>query len=375
MLRWIAVAALAALAPAAVTAQGVTPTTIVVGQTAATTGPASELGTEMRAGALAYFNFVNARGGVNGRRIELRTLDDGYEPDRALANTRRFIETDQAFALFGYVGTPTTIAAMPVFTKAQVPLIGPFTGAEAFRRPFNRYIFNVRASYFAETDKLVDLLATLRLQRIAVFYQNDTYGKAGLEGVERAARARNMPIAATATVERNSTDVKAAVAALAKVDPQAVVMISAYKSCAAFIKAMKAAGIHAQFMNVSFVGSRALATELGNEGRGVAISQVVPFPWNIGTPVVKEYQKLLVAETGKENYSFTSLEGFIAAKVLVEGLRRAGRDLTREKLVTALETMNDYDVGGFSVTYTSADHGGSRYVELTAIGRDGVFVR
>ena len=375
MLRWIAVAALAALAPAAVTAQGVTPTTIVVGQSAATTGPASELGTEMRAGALAYFNFVNARGGVNGRRIELRTLDDGYEPDRALANTRRFIETDQAFALFGYVGTPTTIAAMPVFTKAQVPLIGPFTGAEAFRRPFNRYIFNVRASYFAETDKLVDLLATLRLQRIAVFYQNDTYGKAGLEGVERAARARNMPIAATATVERNSTDVKAAVAALAKVDPQAVVMISAYKSCAAFIKAMKAAGIHAQFMNVSFVGSRALATELGNEGRGVAISQVVPFPWNIGTPVVKEYQKLLVAETGKENYSFTSLEGFIAAKVLVEGLRRAGRDLTREKLVTALETMNDYDVGGFSITYTSADHGGSRYVELTAIGRDGVFVR
>jgi ABC-type branched-subunit amino acid transport system substrate-binding protein len=375
MLRWIAMAALAALAPAAVTAQGVTPTTIVIGQSAATTGPASELGTEMRAGALAYFNAINARGGVNGRRIELRTLDDGYEPDRSLANTRRLVETDQAFALFGYVGTPTTIAAMPVFTKAQVPLIGPFTGAEAFRRPFNRYIFNVRASYYQETDKLVDLLATLRLQRIAVFYQNDAYGKAGLEGVERAAKARNMPIAATATVERNSTDVKAAVATLAKVDPQAVVMISAYKSCAAFIRAMKAAGIHAQFMNVSFVGSRALANELGAEGRGVAISQVVPFPWNIGTPVVKEYQKLLAAETGKENYSFTSLEGFIAAKVLVEGLRRAGRDLTREKLVAALETMNDFDVGGFTVTYTPGDHGGSRYVELTAIGRDGVFVR
>ncbi|HET9338731.1 MAG TPA: ABC transporter substrate-binding protein [Casimicrobiaceae bacterium] len=375
MLRWIAMAALAALAPAAVTAQGVTPTTIVIGQSAATTGPASELGTEMRAGALAYFNAINARGGVNGRRIELRTLDDGYEPDRSLANTRRLVETDQAFALFGYVGTPTTIAAMPVFTKAQVPLIGPFTGAEAFRRPFNRYIFNVRASYYQETDKLVDLLATLRLQRIAVFYQNDAYGKAGLEGVERATKARNMPIAATATVERNSTDVKAAVATLAKVDPQAVVMISAYKSCAAFIRAMKAAGIHAQFMNVSFVGSRALANELGAEGRGVAISQVVPFPWNIGTPVVKEYQKLLATETGKENYSFTSLEGFIAAKVLVEGLRRAGRDLTREKLVAALETMNDFDVGGFTVTYTPGDHGGSRYVELTAIGRDGVFVR
>ncbi len=371
----ITAAALAAAAPAVVAAQGLTPTVVVIGQSAATSGPASELGTEMRAGAMAYFNAVNARGGVNGRRIELRTLDDGYEPDRALANTRRFLETDQAFALFGYVGTPTTLAAMPVFTKAQVPLVGPFTGAEAFRKPLNRYIFNVRASYFAETDKLVDLLATLRLQRIAVFYQNDAYGKTGLEGVERATKARNMPIAATATVERNSTDVKAAVAALAKVDPQAVIMISAYKSCAAFIKAMKAAGIHPQFLNVSFVGSKALADELGPEGRGVGISQVVPYPWNVGTPVVKEYQKLFSAETGKENYSFTSLEGFIAAKVLVEGLRRAGRDLTREKLVAALETMNDYDVGGFSVTYTPADHSGSRFVELTAIGKDGAFVR
>ena len=372
----IAAAGLAAtLAPSALTAQGVTPTTIVIGQSAATSGPASELGTEMRAGALAYFNQVNARGGVNGRRIELRTLDDGYEPDRALANTRRFLETDQAFALFGYVGTPTTIAAMPVFTRAQVPLIGPFTGAEAFRKPFNRYIFNVRASYYAETDKLVELLATLKMQRIAVFYQNDSYGKAGLDGVERALKARNMPLAGTATVERNTVDVKAAVAALAKVDPQAVVMISAYKSCAAFIKEMKKAGIHAQFMNVSFVGSKALANELGPEGRGVAVSQVVPFPWNIGTPVVKEYQRALAAETGKENYSFTSLEGYIAAKVLVEGLRRAGPNLTREKLVSALETMNDYDVGGFSVTYTGNDHSGSRFVELTAIGRDGVFVR
>ena len=378
MLRhWIAAAAAAALGavvPAAVTAQGITPTTIVIGQSAATSGPASELGTEMRAGGLAYFNAINARGGINGRKIELRTLDDGYEPDRCAENTRKLIDSG-VFALFGYVGTPTTIAAMPVFTKAQVPLIGPFTGAEAFRRPFNRYIFNVRASYYAETDKLVELLSTLRMQRIAVFYQNDSYGKAGLEGVERAAKARNMPIAATATVERNSVDVKAAVAALSKVDPQAVVMISAYKSCAAFIKAMKAAGVHAQFMNVSFVGSKALATELGPEGRGVAISQVVPFPWNTGAPIVKEYQKALSAETGKENYSFTSLEGYIAAKVLVEGIRRAGRDLTREKLVTALETMNDYDVGGFTVTYTGADHSGSRFVELTAIGRDGVFVR
>ena len=151
-----------------------------------------ELGTEMRAGAMLYFDYINARGGVNGRTIELHTLDDGYEPDRAVANTKRFVDKDEAFALFGYVGTPTTLASMPVFTQARVPLVGPFTGAEAFRKPLNRYIFNVRASYFQETDDLVELLTKLNLTRIAVFYQNDAYGKAGLEGVDRAMKKRKL---------------------------------------------------------------------------------------------------------------------------------------------------------------------------------------
>ncbi len=369
-------AALAILGSAADAAEpGITASTIVLGQSAAMSGPAMELGTEMRNGAMLYFDYVNQRGGVNGRTIELRTLDDGYEPDRAVANTRRFVDKDEAFALFGYVGTPTTLASMPVFTQAHVPLVGPFTGAEAFRKPLNRYIFNVRASYFQETEDLVELLTKLNLTRVAVFYQNDAYGKAGLEGVDRAMKKRKLEIVATGTVERNSSDVAAAVAAIGKANPQAVIQISAYKSCAAFIKAMKKAGVFAQYMNVSFVGARALSMELGAEGRGVGISQVVPFPWNAGVPVVREYQKLVVAKTGKEAYSFTSLEGFIAAKVMVEGLRRAGREPTRDRLVTALETMNDYDVGGFTVTYTPTDHTGSRFVELTAIGKDGSFVR
>jgi ABC-type branched-subunit amino acid transport system substrate-binding protein len=369
-------AALAILGSANAAAEaGVTASTIVLGQSAAMTGPAMELGTEMRNGALLYFDYVNQRGGVNGRTIELRSLDDGYEPDRAVANTKRFVDKDEAFALFGYVGTPTTLASMPVFTQAKVPLLGPFTGAEAFRKPLNRYIFNVRASYFQETEDLVELLTKLNLTRVAVFYQNDAYGKAGLEGVDRAMKKRKLEIVATGTVERNSTDVAAAVAAIGKANPQAVIQISAYKSCAAFIKAMKKAGVFAQYMNVSFVGARALSTELGADGRGVGISQVVPFPWNAGVPVVREYQKLVQAKTGKESYSFTSLEGFIAAKVMVEGLRRAGREPTRERLVAALETMSDYDVGGFTVTYTPADHTGSRFVELTAIGKDGSFVR
>jgi branched-chain amino acid transport system substrate-binding protein len=354
---------------------GVTATTIVIGQSAPLSGPAMELGTELRAGALAYFDYVNSRGGVNGRTIVLRTLDDGYEPDRALANTRRFIEGDDVFALFGYVGTPTTMAALPALTAARIPLIGPYTGAEALRKPVSRYVFNVRASYFQETDQLVELLTKLDLSRIAVFYQNDAYGKTGLDGVQRAMKKRGVDIVATATVERNSSDVAAAVATIAKADPQAVIMISAYTSVSAFIKAMRKAGSFPQFMNVSFVGSKALAAELGNDGRGVGISQVVPFPWNSGVPVVRDYQKLMIAKNGPNSLSFTSLEGFIAAKVLVEALRRAGRDLTREHLITVLESMTDLDVGGFIVNYSPTDHSGSKFVELTAIGKDGSFVR
>jgi ABC-type branched-subunit amino acid transport system substrate-binding protein len=364
----------AATALAAGAEPGVTATTIVLGQSAAFSGPASELGTEMRAGAMAYFQAINAAGGVFGRKIELRSLDDGYEPDRAAGNTKKLID-DGVFLLFGYVGTPTTNASKPIFTAARVPLVGPFTGAESLRNPLNRYIFNIRASYYDETDRIVGQLVGQTLDRIAVFYQNDDYGKAGLAGVERAMQRRNLKIVATGTVERNTVDVAAAVKAIGSAEPQGVVMISAYKSCAAFIKAMRKAGYNPQFMNVSFVGSKALAHEAGPEGRGVGISQVVPFPWNLSARVVKEYQQLLEASTGKQNYSWTSLEGFIAAKVLVEGLRRTGADLTRERFIAAMEQIRDFDVGGFVVTFTPTDHSGSKFVELTVIGKDERFLR
>ena len=353
---------------------GVTATTILIGQSAAFSGPASELGIEMRAGAMAYFQQVNASGGVHGRKIELRSLDDGYESDRAAANTKKLID-DGVFLLFGYVGTPTSNASKPIFTAARVPFVGPFTGAESLRNPLNHYIFNIRASYYDETEKIVGQLVGQTLDKIAVFYQNDDYGKAGLAGVERAMQKRGMKIVATGTVERNTTDVAAAVKAIGKLEPQGVVMISAYKSCAAFIKAMRAAGYNPQFMNVSFVGSRALAHEAGPAGRGVGISQVVPFPWNLSARVVKDYQQLLEASTGKQEYSFTSLEGFISAKVLVEGLRRAGPELSRERFIAAMEQIRDFDVGGFTVTFTPTDHSGSRFVELTVIGKDERFLR
>jgi ABC-type branched-subunit amino acid transport system substrate-binding protein len=256
-----------------------------------------------------------------------------------------------------------------------VPFVGPFTGAESLRNPLNRYIFNIRASYFDETDKIVGQMTGQTLDRIAVFYQNDDYGKAGLAGVQRAMDKRNLKIIATGTVERNTVDVAGAVKAIAKVDPQAVIMISAYKSCAAFIKAMRAAGSNPQFMNVSFVGSKALAHETGIEGRGVGISQVVPFPWNFAAPVVKEYQQLFEASTKKQEYSFTSLEGFLAAKTLVEGLRRTGNDLTRERFINAMESLRDFDLGGYWITFTPTSHNGSKFVELTVIGKDERFLR
>jgi ABC-type branched-subunit amino acid transport system substrate-binding protein len=370
----LASGALALAAGPAAAADGVTATTVTVGQSAAFSGPAAELGKDMRNGIQAYFDQVNRTGGVNGRTLVLKSLDDGYEPGRAAENTRKLIQED-VFALLGYVGTPTSEAAKPIFTQAGVPFVGAFTGAELLRSPFNRYIFNVRASYYAETDAIVSLLAKLDLQRIAVFYQNDSYGKAGLTGVERAMAARNMKIIALGTVERNSVDVADAVKAISAKDPQAVVMISAYKSCAAFIKAMKKAKSNPQFMNVSFVGSKALAAELGEEGRGVGVSQVVPFPWNLGTPVVKDFQRHLGASNGSAEFGFGNLEGYIAARVFVEGLRRAGARPTRESFVNAMETLRDFDVGGFYVTYTPSDHNGSKYVELTVIGKNGRFLR
>lgn len=354
-------------------AQGVTDTQILLGQSVALTGPAEELGKDMQLGASLYFNAVNARGGVNGRRIVLRTLDDGYEPPRAVENTKKLIGEDRVFALFGYVGTPTSAAVLPIFTEAKVPYVGAFTGAELLRNPFNRYIFNVRASYFDETEAIVQHLTAMSVTKIAVFYQNDAYGLAGLTGVERALKKRNLQLAGKGTVERNTVDVAKAVDELRKAEPQAIVMIGAYKACAAFITEMKRAGAAPTFWNVSFVGSKALAKELGREGRGVQISQVVPFPWDMSVPVVKEYRALL--EQAKGEPGFGTLEGYIAAKVMVEGLRRAGRNLTRESFIKAMETIDEYDTGGFKVSFGPDNHNGSRFVDLTIISRNQRFLR
>ena len=360
--------------PLARAENGVTATTILIGQSVSLSGPTAQLGHEMQAGAAAYFKFVNKRGGVHGRTIVLKTLDDGYEVDRTVANVKTLINEDRVFALFGLRGTAHTNAAAKIFTPARVPLFATFSGAQSLREPFNRYMFHVRASYLDETDAIFRQLSSMGLSRIGVFYQNDGYGKEGKAAAEESAKKYKLAISALGTVEPNSSDAKSAAAAISRIQPQVVVMYASYKASAELVRDMRAAQ-YAQFMNLSIVGATALAKELGNDSRGIGVSQVVPFPWNIGIPIVKEYQTVMTTETGKSEYSFLTLESYLSARILVEGLRRAGRDLTREKLIAALETIHDEGFGGFRVNFSPTNHAASKFVELTVIGKDGQILR
>ena len=374
MLRTSLLTVLASLGFFAHAENGVFHDKVVLGQSAVFSGPAAQLGIQMRNGIKAYLDHVNAQGGVHGRKIELVTEDDRYETKVAPLASKKLIEEHKVFALLGYVGTPTGVAHLPVVNQAKVPLVGMFTGAEVLRVPFSRYIFHVRASYYDETEKIVEQIVSIGGKNIAVFYQDDAYGLAGLTGTEIAMKKRNMQISAKATVERNTIKVENAVKTINAVKPDAVVMISAYTSIAEFVRQMRKAGSGATLYNVSFVGSKALADALGKEGVGVAISQVVPFPWGTGVPVVKEYQQL-AKKAGFTDYNFSALEGFLSAKVLVEGLRRTGRNLTRERFISTMEAMSDVDLGGFYVGYSPTNRAGSKFVDLTIIGRQGRFLR
>lgn len=342
---------------------------IVLGQSAPLTGPSAQLGLQFNLGAQLHFDQVNAAGGVNGRRIELKRLDDGYEPERCVANTRQFI-ADGVFALFGYVGTSTSLAALPLATEAKTPFFAPFTGAQALREPFNRYAIHVRASYFDETAAIVRQVTSIGIKKVAVFYQNDAYGKAGLEGVQRALKPLNLEAAATGTVERNSTDVAQAVKDIMAARPEAIVQIGAYKACATFVRLARQQGYAGNFYNVSFVGTQALLDELGAVARGVAVSQVMPFPYSPATPISGEYLAALKDQRGvSPNYS--GMEGFVAAKVFVEALKRAGRGASREAFIDAIGTLKDLNLGGFPLDFGPQKHAGSRFVELTLLTEDG----
>jgi branched-chain amino acid transport system substrate-binding protein len=374
MTKKLIVTAAAALLPGLCFAQGVTSDKILLGQAAVFSGPAAQLGIQMRNGIQAYFAVVNEKGGVHGRRLELVTEDDQYESKVAPVASRKLIEEHKVFALIGYVGTPTGVTHLPVVNQAKVPLVGMFTGAEVLRVPFSRYVFHVRASYYDETEKIVEQVLSTGGRKISVFYQNDAYGEAGRKGTELALERRQMKIHSQGTVERNTVAVEQAAKAIHASQPDAIVMVSAYTSIAAFVRTMQKMGSAATFYNVSFVGSKALADALGKDGSGVAISQVVPFPWGTAVPVVKEYQAA-AKKLGYTDYNFSAMEGFLTAKVMVEGLRRTGKNLTREGFIDAMEKMNDVDLGGFWISYSPKSHTGSKFVDLTIIGREGKFLR
>ncbi|GAB3773328.1 ABC transporter substrate-binding protein [Ramlibacter monticola] len=344
---------------------------ILLAQSAPFTGPAAQLGIQFHQGARLCFDQINAQGGVHRRTIELVRLDDGYEPDRCAENTRKLL-ADDPLALFGYIGTPTSLAALPLATAAKTPFFAPFTGAMALRQPFNRYAFHLRASYNDETGLIVKQLTSLGLNKIAVFWQNDAYGKAGLDGVQLALAGQNLKPVAQATVERNSVNVAQAVKALVAAQPDAIVQISAYKSCAAFIRAARAAGYGGTFHNVSFVGTQALADELGKDGAGVVVSQVVPSPYNAARPLVREFVDAVKKAGGEHHANFSSMEGYLAAKVFAEGLRRAGAARpTHDSLIAGLEGLGNEMFGGFNVSFSPSDHVASKFVELSMLTGDG----
>ena len=354
---------------------GVTPTSIKLGMSSPFSGPNGAYGEAMREGLQASFAQVNAAGGVQGRKIELVSLDDGYETERAVANTKKLIDNEKVFALLAFYGSSPTTEAMKVFSAAGVPLVGTISGADSLRTPVNHFMFHLRASYADETETIVDHLVGLGVTNIAVFYQNDGFGKSGLDGVTAALKRHKLAPSATAVVERNSVDVASAVQTIAKANAQAVIMVTLYKPTAAFVTALRAAAQTPQFVTLSPVGTDLLVKELGaDKAHGISVSQVMPFPWNDSVAIVKDYQKALAQYAKGKSPSYYGLEGYINGRLMAEALKRAGKDLTREKLQAALEG-GPFDLGGYKVSYNPSSHNGSRFVDLTIIGRNGQILR
>ena len=353
---------------------GVSDGRILFGQSAALSGPAKELGRNMRLGILSAFDEVNATGGVNGRLLELQSLDDAYEPEDAIVMTRHLIEQEGVFALIGAVGTPTSRSATPIARNAGVPYIAPFTGAAFLRDDEWDNIINLRASYNQETEEMVARLTSdLGITRIGVMYQNDSFGRAGFRGVVGALDRRGMEPTSIGIYPRNTTAVKTALLDLRQGDPEAVIMIGAYEPVARLILWARRTGMDAVFMTVSFVGSNALAQELGPDGAGVLVTQVVPFPEDDSLPVVNAYLDALANHDPNAEPGFVSLEGYLAGRLVISTLEQCGDEVDRSCLLEQLVDRGDLDIDGFSLQFGEGDNQGSDKVFLTVIGSDGQY--
>ncbi|MFO0879889.1 MAG: ABC transporter substrate-binding protein [Gemmataceae bacterium] len=370
-------------AGAGATAPGVTASEILLGMSGPFTGTTRELGRAMQTGLEACFKHVNETAPVHGRQIRLIALDDGYEPDRAAANVQRLLDENDVFAFVGNVGTPTTEAALPLISRSERLLFGAYTGARHLREdPPNRFVFNYRASYAEETAAIVQYLVKVRglpPGSIAVFAQNDSYGESGFEGVARAMRKLGgMPDTLLRVgYERNASDVNKAVQTIlaARDRIRAVVMVATYRPAARFIQAIRDAKFTPLFTNVSFVGSVPLADELKQAGpqytSGVIVTQVVPHPTSNATGVI-EYRRQMTRYASAEPPGFVSLEGYLVGRILVEGLRRAGPQLTTDRLIEGLEQIRDLDLAvGTKITFGPSEHQGSHKVWGTQLDAQG----
>ena len=370
----IALVLVAGLAGSAAFAEdGVTDGKIIFGQVAALTGPAQDLGQGMRQGILAAFGEANRSGGVNGRILELKSRDDGYEPEKTVEATKASLEEDKVFALIGAVGTPTSKAGQPIATGAKVPFIGPFTGAEFLRNPYNRYVVNLRSSYFEETEAWIDhLTKDLGISRIAILYQDDAFGLTGLEGVQKAMAKRNISLVASGSFRRNTVAIKSALLDIMKAQPEAVVTVAPYKPVAQFVRVAHQVQLHALFVAISFVGSDSLAKELGSAGTGVIVSQVVPSPWDASLPVIAAYQRAIGETDPNAKPGFVSLEGYLVGRLAVEALKRIKGEVTREALLNAINEA-PFNIGGVTLAYGPAKNQGSNQVYFTILQADGTF--
>lgn len=333
-----------------------------IGSSAALSGPAAQLGLRYHAGIRAQLALVNQQGGIQGHKLVLDLRDDGYEPERAELNTRQLVEDPRVLLLFGYVGTPTSRVALPYLKRHGIAFLGAYTGAGMLYEPRPEQVFTVRASYEDESLALVKAMQRDGVKRFNVLLQADPFGRAGLEAIRVAAGQQRLELQASSTVRRNSTQVTEALDALIARDPaDAVFMISSYASCAAFIRQARQRGYQGRFYLLSFAGLEPLQQALQGDMRGVRMAQVVPSPHDASLPLTAAYQRAMLAQ-GDRQFDSISFEGYIAARVLCEALRRARLPMSREGLQQALEALGTLDLGGLRLHYGAGSQRGSALV-------------
>jgi len=355
-------------------AQEVVANEILIGQSTPLTGLASELGIPSSESARAYFDHVNDQGGIHGRKIKFIVYDDAYSPQQAVKNVQKLIGEDHVFAICGIVGTPSNIAVLPIIAKENIPMIAPGTGSDLIRKPLNPFVFNVRASYQMELNKIFEHMEIRGISKIAIAFQNNAFGKEGYEHAKGIAAARSIQISAATSMENDASNAAEVASLFSTSAPQAILLVTVGKPSIALIKEYRKLVAGAQFFGLSPMGSQTILKALGSDGVGLVISQVVPFPYSATSEIVREYQGVM-GKAGLRNLSFASMEGYITAKIVVEALKRTGKDLTKKKFVKTLSSMSNVDLGGFIVDFNDRTQQGSRFVDLTVISRKGQFIR